>query len=162
MLRRVLVVDGDQAFLRLMQSAIAHLADVDTCTDFETARKQLFDRPPELLVTNVRLGPYNGLHLVLLAAAAHLSTRCVTYGSTVNPTDMALAREAQTLGAFFEPFYRVRYALPSYVPASLPSRDRRDPTRVGRRLIFRGGRRATDLTPVRLSAEGEAMELLSY
>ena len=40
---------------------------MDVCRDFSTARERLLNQPPDLLVTNVRLHEYNGLHLVHLA-----------------------------------------------------------------------------------------------
>jgi hypothetical protein len=133
----------------------SHLVDVDVCTEFSLARARLFETPPpDLLVTNLRLGPFNGLHLVYLAQSANLPTICLTYGEHKNTTDVALAREAQLAGAFYEASYRLPHALPAYLQATLPSRDRRDPSREDRRRTFRGGRRATDLTEVRLTEHG--------
>jgi hypothetical protein len=83
------------------------------------------------------------LHLVYLAVSARLQTRSLVYGEE---PDLPLAREAQGLGAFYEPRYRIPYAVRSYIGESaLPTRDRRDPARLDRRRVFRGGRRSTDL-----------------
>jgi DNA-binding NtrC family response regulator len=150
--RRVLVVDSDRKWLEALKERWNHLAEIDVCSEFSPARTRLFERPiPDLLVTNLRLGPFNGLHLVFLAQSASLPTRCLTYGAHNNATNMALAREAQIAGAFYEASYRLPYALPSYLLGDLPDRDRRDPAREDRRATFRGGRRASDLTEVRLT-----------
>ena len=151
--RRVLAVDSHRKWLDGLKERWSHLVEVEVCTEFSIARARLFETPPpDLLVTNLRLGPFNGLHLVYLAQSANLPTICLTYGEHKNTTDVALAREAQLAGAFYEASYRLPHALPSYLQAELPERDRRDPARVDRRATFRGGRRATDLTEVRLNA----------
>jgi DNA-binding NtrC family response regulator len=148
--RRVLLVDSDRKWLDAVRERWSYLAQIDVCTDFAEARTRLFEAPvPELLVTNLRLGPFNGLHLVFLAQSANLPTRCLTYGAHNNITNMALAREAQSAGAFYEASYKLPHALSSYLQSELPDRDRRDPTRDDRRGTFRGGRRATDLTEIR-------------
>ena len=85
-------------------------------------------------------------------STANLPTTCLTYGAQTNPTDVALAREAQLAGAFYEASFKLLHALPAYIQGELPDRDRRDPMRSDRRSSFRGGRRATDVTDVRLTA----------
>jgi hypothetical protein len=152
--RRVLAVDSHRKWLDALRERWSHLAEIEVCTEFSVARARLFDLPPpELLVTNLRLGPFNGLHLVFLAQSANLPTICLAYGAHRNPTDLALAREAQLAGAFYEASYKLPHALPAFLQSELPERDRRDPARDDRRSSFRGGRRATDLTEVRLAAQ---------
>src|SRR5436853_5768611 len=113
--RRVLAVDPDPKWLDALRQRWKHDVDLDVRSDFPAARIRLFERPPpDLLVTNLRLGPFNGLHLVFLAQSSNLPTRCLTYGAHNNPTDIALAREAQLAGAFFEAAYRLPHALPAY------------------------------------------------
>jgi len=75
---------------------------------------------------------------VLLAAATR--TRCIVFST---PDDFGLAHEIQAAGAFFEPSVRLPEVLESYVNATLPHRDRRDVTMLGR-MPLRGGRRCTD------------------
>lgn len=142
MLRQVLVVDPDADARCLLQQALQTLADVDDCADFPTARRRLLENRPDLLITNGRLGAYNGLHLVYLASAARLKTRCVVYADHEDPR---LARETQAAGAFFESSQRLAYALPSYARSELPPRDRRSPAVFDRRRLSRGGRRAADV-----------------
>ena len=137
----VLLVDLDRERLVALERALAFRAQVDTCADFVRARTRLIARPPELLVTHSHLGEYNGLQLAHLAAALTLPTRVVVYGEA---DDLALARETQIAGAFYVPSQQIVAAVPRYLDAELPPRDRRDAARSDRRRRLRGGRRATD------------------
>ena len=121
-----------------VEAALRLVANVDVCTDFRSARARLLHQPPDLLITNLRLEAYNGLHLVLLAATTR--TRCIVFSS---PDDLGLAHEVQAAGAFFELSARLPEVLESYVNATLPLHDRRNITMLGR-LPLRGGRRCTD------------------
>jgi len=135
----ILIVDPDVDYLRAAQNALRFLAEVEVFSKFAAARARLLSsEPPDLLVTNLRLQAYNGLHLVHMATA---QTRCVVY-STYD--DVVLAREVQAAGAFYERSNRVSRALAAYVHATLPPRDRRNVTALDRRQIPRGGRRSTD------------------
>jgi CheY-like chemotaxis protein len=135
----ILIVDPDVDSLRAAQTALRFLADVEVFSKFAAARARLLSsEPPDLLVTNLRLQAYNGLHLVHMATA---QTRCVVY-STYD--DLVLAREVQAAGAFYERSNRVSRALAAYAHATLPPHDRRNITALDRRQIPRGGRRSTD------------------
>lgn len=129
------------AILATIGHVLEGVAQLEPCADFGAARARLVTDAPDLLVTNLRLHAYNGLHLVLLAAST--STRCLVYAE---PDDLMLAREAQRLGAFYERLSRLPFALPAFIKAMLPERDRRDAAVLDRRFAFRGGRRATDLS----------------
>jgi hypothetical protein len=124
-----------------MREAWSACATIEPALDFETARPLLMHRPPDLLVTNLRLAAYNGLHLIHLAALAG-SVRSVIYAER---PESWLLQETQTLGAFFEWAVRVPAAIPSYIGIQLPPVDRRNGAVPERRLAFRGGRRAADL-----------------
>jgi response regulator of citrate/malate metabolism len=141
LVKRLLIAEPDPAVRGWLHSACADLADVTVCGDFQSARMQLLDAPPDLLITNLRLEDYNGLHLILLGKSAGSATRCIVH--TDRP-DLYLIREAQALGAFFEQTNRLPHALIGYLHFSLPGLDRRDPDRIDRRAQFRGGRRAAD------------------
>ena len=134
----VLIVEPDANGLFAAKKALWNLADVEACSDFQAARASLVARQPDLLVTNLRLHAYNGLHLVHLAPDR---TRCIVYSEG---DDLGLAREVQAAGAFYERSWRLPRALAAYAQAVLPPRDRREPTALDRRLEFRGGRRCTD------------------
>ncbi len=140
-LHAVLLVDPHaDAVLATIRQALQGGAHVEMCADFSSAKTRLLTDPPNVLVTNLRLHAYNGLHLVLLATAA-ASTRCLVYA---DPDDLLLAREAQRLGAFYERASNVPFALPGFIKAPLPEADRRDVAVPDRRVGFRGGRRGAD------------------
>jgi DNA-binding NtrC family response regulator len=63
-------------------------------TTFEAARRQLAERP-SLLVTELKLGEYNGLHLALRASAAKIPA--IVLGTA----DAVLQRDADRLGATY-------------------------------------------------------------
>lgn len=140
--RRVLLVETDPGFLRLLEQVAAPLSDVDAFDDFQSARNALMAGGYDLILANIRLGAHNGLHLMYLARAAGLPVRTVAYS---DPIDPLLAREAQRSGAFYEPMIRLPYSLPAYVAGELPQLDRREPSIVDRRRTYRGGRRRSDV-----------------
>jgi len=137
----VLVVSTTGEVAPRIQAACRGIARVVNCSDFFAARQQLLERPPALLVTDLRLGAYNGLHLAYVVRTSGLPTRTVVFA---DPIDLALAREAQAIGAFYEWPHRLPFAVRAYITATLPPRDRRDPAAYDRRHEFRGGRRSAD------------------
>jgi hypothetical protein len=143
MVRSALLVDPNADRLDLLRKEIGEAVDVTACTDFQAARDCLLKTSPAFLISHLRLGAYNGLHLAHLAAHARLETRCLLYDE---PLDLHLAFEAKLIGAFCETTSRLRFAVPAYIRSPLPERDRRDARRIDRRGLFRGGRRATDIT----------------
>ncbi len=152
----VLIVDSELPVATAIALDLAHASvrlaeagrpiDVTALANFSRARSRLKELQPALLVTALQLREYNGLHLVYVAAEAGLPTRCVVH---TNANDPLYAREVRAAGAFYETRARLSVALPAYVAALLPSRDRRE-TPFDRRQVSRGGRRAAD----RLSAAG--------
>ena len=65
-MRRALIADDDVAVLGLIERWIGAAGfQARTFTTFEEARRALDEWRPELLVTDVRLGDFNGLQLVL-------------------------------------------------------------------------------------------------
>ena len=126
----------------VLQQGLAPVADVVASPSFPVARLILRERTPDLLVTNLRLDAYNGLHLVYVALPR---TRCVVYSTA--GVDRFLAIEAQRQAAFWESGARLAAALPAYVDVLLPTRDRRDVIACDRRSLPRGGRRAPDVSP---------------
>jgi hypothetical protein len=139
---RVLLVEPDKARRFHLRDVVREVADVDCQSDFATARAHLFSKPYDWLVTETRLGAYNGLHLVHLARSSRLPIRSMIYADR---QDVFLFQEAQRAGAFYEFRDRVDRALPVYLLASLPPQDRRSALTPDRRTApFRGGRRCTD------------------
>jgi DNA-binding NtrC family response regulator len=140
-LKDVLFVHPD---LRVQQTAHAVLQDVASltvCSTFADARAQLSEKAPDLLVTGIRLQAHNGVHLAYLAAQQRRSIRCVVFAGD---EDRALARDVLAANAFFVRTQWLEIALRSYVTATLPLRDRRNPDVTDRRRERRGGRRSTD------------------
>lgn len=140
-MKNLLVVEPDAILGQRVVARCERIARATLCRDFLSARSQLLASTPDLLVTNLRLEEYNGLHLVLLASSEGV-TRSLVHSDRPDPY---LVREAQTIGAFFERTERLLDAVASYVTVALPQRDRRNADRYDRRTEFRGGRRAADV-----------------
>jgi len=138
---RVLLVEPDDSRRAHMRDAVRAVANIDGEADFLIARTHLISKPYDWLFTNIRLGAYNGLHLVHLAGTSRRPVRSLVYD---DQRDLWLAREAQRAGAFYESADRVDRALPTYLRAALPPQDRRNPAEPDRRVDRRGGRRCTD------------------
>jgi DNA-binding NtrC family response regulator len=142
MIKHVLLVDPvpDKNRLFRLPGVLHNLAEVTAVEDFLSARMVLRKRLPDLLVTDLRLHAYNGIHLALLANRNH--TRCVVYAET---HDLGLARQVQASGAFYVRLEHLVFVLPAFVRSALPLQDRRDPAVLDRRRASRSGRRSTDL-----------------
>ncbi len=69
---------------------------VDVADDFPRGRDRLALSPPDLLITELRLGAYNGLHLVLRAKRENPSMTAVVVTRTPDPV---LRLEAAQLDA---------------------------------------------------------------
>ncbi len=138
---RVLLVEPDDARRRRLRDVVRTVAEIDDVADFFHARRHLISKPYDWLLTNIRLGAFNGLQLVHLAEISRRPIRSLVYE---HQQDLWLAREAQRVGAFYESSGRLARALPSYFRAALPLQDRRNPAAPDRRTSLRGGRRSTD------------------
>jgi DNA-binding NtrC family response regulator len=139
-LRDVLIVEPDAQKLARLHRRIEDSTSVVACSSFREARSALHTYAPMLLVTNLRLDGYNGLHLVLLTA--QFGTRSVVY--IRNAVDRGIASEIRRFGAFYETEANLLRTLPTYVHGCLPTRDRRETPGSDRRAFPRGGRRAAD------------------
>jgi DNA-binding NtrC family response regulator len=137
---RVLLVEPDAAWRAHLRDTVREVADLDGDADFLAARTHLFSKPYDWVVTNIRLGAYNGLHLVHLAGIS----RPIRFLVYADRRDLWLAREAQRAGAFYEHRDRVDRALPAYLRSALPPQDRRNPAEPDRRAAKRGSRRCAD------------------
>ena len=142
--KQLLIVEPDLNLAgRLVQAAVP-FARVRTAGDFATARLLLAERSFDWLITNVRLGDYNGLHLVHLVTSNLSARRALVYDEHA---DAWLADEAQRMGAFYEPGDRIARAIPGYLCEPPGAGDRRDPfvaDAAGRRAL-RGSHAATKL-----------------
>ena len=101
---RILVVAQEQKVSEKLTSWVKALGhQVVLATTFAGGRAQL-EAAPDLLVTELKLGEYNGLHLALRAQAAGIPA------IVVGPADDVLERDAEALGAqyFATPVSRAR------------------------------------------------------
>ena len=89
---RILVVSQDSAECSTLVewlSAAGHTASA--VSDFPHAKRQLDAFPPDVLIANVKLGQYNGLHLAIRAKFAPSPTPVLVVG----PADAVLQAEAE-------------------------------------------------------------------
>ena len=94
----VMLVDTNPEELGTYAVALASVADrVCAATDFQHAKSILLEERPDVVVTQVRLGEFNGLHLVLWGRTHVPGLRHVVIGCS-DPTLESLAR---ALGLFF-------------------------------------------------------------
>src|SRR5262245_24485646 len=145
-----MIVDHDARVVAKL-GAMAEAANyrVSAHLDFGSARDALGSRPGPIaaLVANVRLGEFNGIHLVYLAKMQHPKIRALVYAK---PHDPILALEAQQASAFYQRQAFLPFSLASFLRAGLPTNDRRTVSGFDRRTEFRGGRRTTDLPELAL------------
>lgn len=71
---------------------------VSVTETFADARARLTAAPPGILITTVRLGLYNGLHLVLRSTASHPDMAVLVTSPT---DDQVLRADAEAMGATF-------------------------------------------------------------
>ena len=113
---RVLIVEPDIERSEQLREAVAAISVLTVCHDFVSARRIVLATPPDLLVTNIFLGAYNGLHLAHLVAANRFPTKVIVYSIR---HDAVLVAEARDAGAFVEDFSGLAGILPSYLGASV-------------------------------------------
>jgi hypothetical protein len=121
----VLLVEPNPRVADIIQESIRPLAQVQHHLEFESARRRLGAARFDFVVSNLRLGAFNGLHLAYAVNAV-------------------AAQDVRRAGAFYEVSDRLPVTLPAYLAGDLPSADRRDAAVPDRRAPFRGGRRSWD------------------
>jgi two-component system, NtrC family, response regulator AtoC len=93
---RVLIVDDDAAYLSACAAILrADCHDVVTCSDFKEGRRRLAEDHFDALITDVRLGAYNGLHLIALAPPSMPKIALTAF------LDPVIRRDAEQAGARF-------------------------------------------------------------
>ena len=94
-----LVVETNGPDAVMAVSALTSVGFAVTLADsFDIARQLLVTRPPLVLVTEIRLGAYNGLHLAIRGAGMVPPLTVVVTSGTA---DVVLEREAERIGATF-------------------------------------------------------------
>jgi DNA-binding NtrC family response regulator len=136
---QILLVEPDSTWRTLLATRLA--GQLDVCDRFETARRSLDLVRYDLVVANLRLGAFNGLHLVYVARFLGAAMHAVVYDENLS---VAMVREVQQAGALYDFKHRLAINLPTYVGAALPPADRRNPAVADRRPVPRGGRRGWD------------------
>ncbi len=96
---QVLLVEDDESVMRLLERWFSQAGyDVVSCPRFLDARHFLAAHTPDVLVTDVRLGEYNGLHLVMLAKGSKPESVAIVVSGF---DDSVMRDEAQRAGAVF-------------------------------------------------------------
>jgi DNA-binding NtrC family response regulator len=91
--RSILVVESNRTDLVQMASLLRSMGYlVAEASGFEEANQILASDPPHLLIAGVKLGAYNGLHLIVRAHAKHPEMASIV---TSNVPDPVLEAEAQ-------------------------------------------------------------------
>ena len=91
----VLIVHSDAKVLARLSGKLV-TADVGVARTFEEAKEVLAATPIAVLITGVRLGDYNGLHLIIRARIDHPLTAGIVISDGLDPT---LEGEAAQYGA---------------------------------------------------------------
>ena len=93
---RILIVDDDELYLEVMQELIG-LAGYQpiVAKTFEDAQRAIGNAQPDLLIVDVRLGPFNGLQLIV-ARQVKIPAIVVT-----GFDDPVLRRDAAAVGAAY-------------------------------------------------------------
>ena len=93
---RLLVVDDDPAIRRYLSSLLGQAGyDIVTAADIPSAMHVMAEKATDLLITDVRLDGFNGLHLVAMTPDPIPSVVLTAYD------DAAVEAEARQLGAEF-------------------------------------------------------------
>lgn len=96
---RVLVVDDEPALLDALKIALERgHCEVTACRTFEEARQRLLGEDFDVLITDVRLGAFNGIQLAVVARDRNAATRIVVFSGYDDPV---LRSEAANLGATY-------------------------------------------------------------
>lgn len=94
---KILLVDDDVSLLEALKMAlIAQGKDVEACSTFETGRAALREQHFDALITDVRLGAFNGLQLAVIARDEQPHIRIIVFSGFEDPV---LRTEAAAVGA---------------------------------------------------------------
>jgi DNA-binding NtrC family response regulator len=97
--KHVLVVDDEPQVLEYLTSALTRSGYQATpCLKYEEAKAALAAGKPDLLLTDIRLGAFNGLQLAILATQKYPGTPVIILTGYEDPT---LRDEAARAGATF-------------------------------------------------------------
>ena len=95
----LLIVDDDVALLKALSRFLSDSGyNVVACSTFEGAKLQIAAVRPDIVITDVRLGAFNGLQLALLARDVRPDTRLLVFSGFDDPV---LKEEARRIGATY-------------------------------------------------------------
>jgi DNA-binding response OmpR family regulator len=95
----LLLVDDDLPLLAALSRFLSDSGfQVVPCSTFEDAKREIATVRPDILITDVRLGAFNGLQLALLARDVRSDVRLVVFSGFDDPV---LKEEARRLGATY-------------------------------------------------------------
>jgi DNA-binding NtrC family response regulator len=96
---RVLIVDDEPALLEALKVALERsTCAVTACRAFDEARQQLLAEEFDVLITDVRLGAFNGIQLAVVARDRNPRMKIVVFSGYDDPV---LRAEASNLGAIY-------------------------------------------------------------
>ena len=103
--RRILIVAPNPSVAdRVIGWASSEGYKALVCTDFAEAKPELEARPPDLLITERKLGAFNGLHLAIRAHSCGLSTPTIIIGEAdAQVKEEAHRYQAEYLSENFDP-----------------------------------------------------------
>ena len=97
--RTILIVDDDPAQLEGLETIFRDAGDNPiACATFEEARTVVRGQHIDALVTDIRLGAYNGLQLLLMARDIQRNVRAIVFSGFDDPV---LKAEAERIGATY-------------------------------------------------------------
>jgi len=97
--KRVLVVDDDAALLEAVRRGLESAGvTVTPCATFECARQALRHKTFDALITDVRLGAFNGLQLAVVARTYDPKISVIVFSGFDDPV---LREEAERLGGAY-------------------------------------------------------------
>ena len=95
----ILLVDDDLSLLGALSRFLSDNGfQVVPCSSFEDAKREIATHCPDIVITDVRLGAFNGLQLALLARDVRPDTRLVVFSGFDDPV---LKEEARRIGAVY-------------------------------------------------------------
>jgi DNA-binding response OmpR family regulator len=95
----LLIVDDDVALLSALSRYLANSGfHVASSSAFEDAKQQISSLRPDIVITDVRLGAFNGLQLAILARDVRPDGQVVVFSGFDDPV---LKEEARRIGAAY-------------------------------------------------------------